>query len=497
VIDARDVFCLYPVPGGATVAALRGLSLQVAAGERVVVHGPNGSGKTTLLRVLTGEVPASAGSIAVSGLELVGASAARVAALRRSHVGLVDQHSGRSLRPELNVRDNVALHLLLAGVRRRVARSAAEDTLAALGLAHLAGRRPQTLSGGEAQRVAVCAAVVHRPDVLLADEPTGELDLVSADAVYDLLSVAAAEAGASLLLVSHDPRAARVADRVVRIRDGRLSEQWSPDDPQDEALVVDARGWVRLPGTARTDTLSTSRGSLRLEGAGARAVEPVPVPPLPGPEATPPAPLLRASGLRLRFGERAIFYGLDLDLAPGALTVVRGRSGAGKSTLLRMLLGLADPDDGTILLGGTEVGPLGRPGRAALRRQMVSVALQAGSLAEPMNAIENLTLARTARGLSDATEGICAIVSALGLDAVADRPVRLLSGGERQRVAIARSLVVRRPLVVLDEPTSQQDEAHAELVTAALVAAVAAGTTVLSTTHDPLLAAAAEKVVEL
>ena len=100
--------------------------------------------------------------------------------------------------------------------------------LGRLGLADLAGRRPATLSGGEAQRVAVCAAVAHEPDLVLADEPTGELDQVTADAVYDLLATAAAGSGAALLVVSHDARAARIADRIVRIRDGRLSEEWQP-----------------------------------------------------------------------------------------------------------------------------------------------------------------------------------------------------------------------------------------------------------------------------
>ena len=261
-----DLFCLYTVPGGATVAALRGMSLHVAPGERLVVHGPNGSGKTTLLRVLTGEVPASSGSVSVAGTELVGASAARMAGLRRDVLGLVDQHSGRSLRPELDVLDNVALQLRLAGRPRATARAAAEESLGALGLSALAGRRPSTLSAGEAQRVAVCAAVAHGPTVLLADEPTGELDIDSSDAVYDLLAAAAKRADATLLLVTHDQRAARIANRVVRIRDGRLSEQWSPDAPQDEELVVDDRGWVRLPEALRRRIGLADRARVRSDG---------------------------------------------------------------------------------------------------------------------------------------------------------------------------------------------------------------------------------------
>ncbi len=133
--------------------------------------------------------------------ELAGPPASRLTDLRRSVLGQVDQHSGRTLRAELTVRDNVALQLRLAGVGKRDARTTADKALSALGLAELADRSPTTLSAGEAQRVAVCAAIVHEPSILLADEPTGELDIAAADAVYDLLSSAAALVGATLLLV--------------------------------------------------------------------------------------------------------------------------------------------------------------------------------------------------------------------------------------------------------------------------------------------------------
>ena len=501
---SRDLFCLYTVPGGATVAALRGLSLRVPAGERLVVHGPNGSGKTTLLRVLTGEVAASSGSVRVSGIELAGARSARVSELRRSTLGLVDQHSGRALRPELDVVDNVALQLRLAGRSRAEARAAAEEALGVLGLSALARRRPPTLSAGEAQRVAVCAAVAHGPSVLLADEPTGELDVDAADAVYDLLIAAAKRADATLVLVTHDQRAARIADRVVRIRDGRLSEQWSPDDPSDEELVVDDRGWVRLPEALRHRTGLRERARVRREGEtvvltgdGGSAPEPALPIALPAPLDVPDGALAQLSDIRIGFGERVVFDGFAATVAPAVLTVVRGRSGAGKSTLLRLLLGLADPDEGTVRLGRHELGRLGRSARADVRRELVGVSMQAGALAEPLDTWENLAMARAARGLPVVDEAAAAVVAALGLDAVSRRPVRLLSGGERQRVAIARALVTQRPLVVLDEPTSQQDEAHAELVTAVLVAAAQAGAGVVAATHDPVLAEAATATIAL
>jgi ABC-type lipoprotein export system ATPase subunit len=501
-VRVSDLFCLYPVPQG-TVAALRGLSLRVAEGERLVVHGPNGSGKTTLLRVLMGEQASSAGEVEVADVDLAGADETTRADLRLRRLGVVEQHAARSLRPELNVRDNVGLQLRLAGVSLRTARARADVALDRLGIADLAGRAPASLSGGEAQRVVVCAALAHDPVVVLADEPTGELDAESADAVYNLLGAAVRDVGATLVLVTHDRRAARIADRVVRIRDGRLSEEWSPDEPQRETLVVDDRGWVRLPEPLRRSSgamegvrAAEDDGRIVLEGLQAASVstrrsvaaDPEPV----GSES-----LARLKGVRVAYGERVVLEGYDLDVATATLTVVRGRSGSGKSTILKVLLGLADPDEGQALLGGVDLAGLDRAARADLRRRVVAVSGQGGALAEPLDVAENLSLARTARGLDASDARVDEVIDAMGLHPVRGRAVRLLSGGERQRVAVARSLVVERPLIVLDEPTSQQDEAHAELLAAALAAASARGTALLCATHDPVLVAVAGHVITL
>jgi ABC-type lipoprotein export system ATPase subunit len=513
-VVASDLFCLYAVPTG-TVAALRGLSLTVAEGERLVVHGPNGSGKTTLLKVLMGEQLASAGSVQVAGIDLAGADEVTRSRLRLTELGVVDQHSARALRPEFTVRDNVALQLRLGGVDRASARRQADEVLAALELAHLADRTPDSLAGGEAQRVAVCAAVAHRPSVVLADEPSGELDAAGADEVYDLLAAAVAAAGATLLLVTHDPRAARIADRVVRIRDGRLSEEWSPEAPHEETLVVDDRGWVRLPEKLRhhIGAYGGVRAAARDRQIVLQAAEPAGLSvapdraaqgrvPTPGPDAwSGQYPFLaRLEQVRISYGDRVVLDRFDLDLAPGTLTVLRGRSGSGKSSLLRVLLGLTDPQAGQANLGGQDLSRLDRVGRAELRRKLVAVATQGGSLAEPLDVVENLTLARTLRGLPAGGTGhaeVERVVSALGLHPVRARAVRLLSGGERQRVAVARCLAASRPLIVLDEPTSQQDEAHAELIASVLADTAGVGSTILAATHDPVLVDAADVVVNL
>ena len=244
VVQVRDVFVAYPGAAG-SVMALRGSDLTLAVGERLLVQGPNGSGKSTLLRVITGEQPVVAGTVVVSGTALHELTAGQRREWRARSVGFVDQFAGRGLLPELSVVQNVALQLRLTGVPQAKAEQRARETCARLEVDRLLDRPVQQLSGGEAQRVAVCAAVAHEPQLLLADEPTGELDERSAGEVYDLLARIAAD-GTGVILVSHDPRAVASTDRAVRIRDGRAAEQWRPGSAVVEQLP-DSRGWIRVP----------------------------------------------------------------------------------------------------------------------------------------------------------------------------------------------------------------------------------------------------------
>jgi ABC-type lipoprotein export system ATPase subunit len=504
VVDVRDAFCLHPLPDGAVVA-LRGISLTVAPGERVVVHGPNGSGKTTLLRLLAGEQPLAAGRAVVAGRTVGEASRGRAgrgaaASWRAVRLGWVDQYPARTLRAELDVLGNVALQQRLAGVDTGTARDHAREALDAVGAGSLCDRDVVTLSGGEAQRVAVAAALAHRPSLVLADEPSGELDAVNAELVYDALATACAAAGAALVLVSHDRRAGRIADRVVRIRDGRLSETWQPGG--EELLVVDDRGWLRLPEPVRPPTAAVravgAADGVRLVPAGPPAPAEEPPPEVPAaPAVAPTGPVAGLKGVSKAFGDRAVLSGLDLDVPAAALTVVRGRSGSGKSTLLRVLVGLERPDAGRVELGGVDLTALDRAGLARARREHAAVVGQSVHLAETSDAVTNLEIARAVRGLAPDPEGDLERLEALDLHPLRHRPVRMLSGGERQRVAVARALGVGARLVVLDEPTSQLDEASTERLVRVLLAATREGTAVLVASHDPVIVDAADVVVDL
>jgi ABC-type lipoprotein export system ATPase subunit len=524
VVVVRDAFCLHPLPGrpdgpggsgvGAAVAALRGLTLSVASGEKVVIQGPNGAGKTTLLRVLAGEQRLSAGTALVAGLDLAAATASELAAWRGRALGRVDQHPFQMLRPELDVLGNVALQLRLAGTERPAAEQAARRALDRLGLGSLADRRPEGLSGGEAQRVAVCAALAHGPRLVLADEPTGELDAEAAAAVYDALALAVEAAAATLVLVSHDSAAARVADRVLGIRDGRLSDvrRPGPDGAAgSEVLVLDDRGWLRLPEVLRREVGVGTEVSASVED---QAVVLVPHPSAGDPQRPserrsgqparprpvhPPAggPVAQLSGVVKGYPGRPVLRGVDLEVLTGELLVVQGRSGAGKSTLLRLMVGLDRPEAGRIEVDGVDLSACDRAALARLRRHVAAVVTQDVYLAEASDVAANLELARTVRGLPAEAAEVNRWLEVLGLGGLRHRPVRVLSGGERQRVAVARALATRPRLVVLDEPTSQLDEAGAETLAAVLVSAAAEGTAVVVATHDPVLIEAAGRVMEL
>jgi putative ABC transport system ATP-binding protein len=204
----------------ARTEALRGVSLEVDAGETVAVTGPSGSGKSTLLLCLAGILRPEAGEIVYDGQRLDRLGEAERTRLRRRQLGVVLQFG--QLVPELTAAENVAVPLLLDGHDRAVSRRAALGWLDRLGAADVAEQTPNELSGGQAQRVAVARALVTGPRIVFADEPTGALDSVAGEQVLERLLTSVRDAGATLVVVTHDNRVAARADREIVLRDGRV-----------------------------------------------------------------------------------------------------------------------------------------------------------------------------------------------------------------------------------------------------------------------------------
>jgi len=207
--------------GGHTVYAVRDVSLTVAHGELLAIVGRSGSGKTTLLNLIAGLDRPDEGEVLLDGREITAASETELTALRRGHVGFVFQSFG--LLPLLSAAENVALALRIAGASARDEAQRTRELLEMVGLTARAGHRPYELSGGEQQRVAVARALANRPRLLIADEPTGELDTVTGAQIFGLLQRAAAE-GVTIVMATHDPLVIDYADRVVEMVDGRIVE---------------------------------------------------------------------------------------------------------------------------------------------------------------------------------------------------------------------------------------------------------------------------------
>ena len=501
VVDVRDLFRVYPSAEGG-VAALQGLTLTVRRGELCVVLGPSGSGKSTLLRIVAGFDRPSAGSVTVAGTDVAALGSWAAGRFRSRAIGYADQHYWRALAGELTVRELVGVQLGLAGVERAARERRADELLERVGLAARRDAHPRELSGGEQQRVALCAAVAARPDLLIADEPTGELDAATARGVLDVIAELVRAEGSTALVVSHDPASAERADRVVHVRDGRVSDERMADGGDDGAIVVGRGGWLRLPeellrsaGVHDRATASLEAGRLIVAAPEGASVYQSQAPPAPRNEAVQRVPeeasvyqsqaVVEVRGLTRSFGEATPIDGLSATFAPGTVTAVTGPSGSGKTTLLHLLAGLDVPDAGEVVVGGASLGGLDRAGRAELRRTRIAFVGQEAGLVPFLGARENVELGLNLRG-AEGDAG--AALQAVGLAEHAERPVAELSAGQRVRAALARAIAPKPLVLVADEPTARLDAANA-LALGALLADLARehGTTVICATHDPLL----------
>ena len=219
VLEASGVVKVFE-EGSQHVEVLRGVSMAVAPGEVVALEGPSGSGKTTLLSIMGCILTATAGEVTVAGERVDPARPAQLRELRRRSIGFVFQQY--NLFPALTALENVEYSLNVRGMGGRAAHDEAERVLARVGLGDRLGFLPRDLSGGQKQRVAIARALAGAPPVLLADEPTANLDTATGGQILDLFQELAKREGRGVLVVTHDPKVRRIADRVVGIRDGRL-----------------------------------------------------------------------------------------------------------------------------------------------------------------------------------------------------------------------------------------------------------------------------------
>ena len=273
-ILCEDLFKIYK-QDELEVVALRGLDLKVRRGEFMAIVGASGSGKSTLLNILAGLDLPSAGQVSVGGRSLLTMTAADLVTYRRREVGFVWQQTARNVLPYLTALQNVQLPMILEGVEASRARGRATELLQLVGLGHRVDMKPDRLSGGEQQRVAISVALANDPPLLLADEPTGELDSQTASEVFSVMRALNEDIGVTIVVVTHDPAIANQIDRVVAIRDGRIStesfrrvvfEGREAYVYHDEYAVVDRSGRLQIPKEYLEKIDVNERARLKLAG---------------------------------------------------------------------------------------------------------------------------------------------------------------------------------------------------------------------------------------
>jgi putative ABC transport system ATP-binding protein len=232
-VEARALIRVYG-EGSTAVEALRGVDIDVRSGELVAVMGPSGSGKSTLMHILAGLDKPTSGTVTIAGTEITGLNDSKLTQLRRDHIGFVFQFF--NLLPMLNAEENVTLPLSIAG--EKVNQEWLDELLAKMGLSDRRDHRPSELSGGQQQRVAIARSLVTKPTILFADEPTGNLDSKTGGEILDLVRGSTDAYGQTTVMVTHEARAAAIADRILFLEDGLIVKELRGASPGDVLAVM-------------------------------------------------------------------------------------------------------------------------------------------------------------------------------------------------------------------------------------------------------------------
>ena len=458
------------------VRALEGIDAVFPSASVTAVVGPSGSGKSSLLRLLAGMDRPTAGDVTVAGVSLNTISSRKLRKIRHGMVGYVFQRPSDNFISYLTVSEHLRL---AAGRTPRADGPDPDDLLEALGIAQRADHLPHELSGGEQQRAAFAQVLMTSPELVVADEPTAELDGHSGE---DLLKVVStiAETGVGFIIATHDAKVARMADRTIEIDHGHLKT----------SLHSPTRPAVSPQRVREAEGASRSRFGLRkrspYESTADRAFR-RPEPPLPSiDESLPLVHLGKVSKTYTRGSEKVhAVDDVSLQLTTGKVLGLMGRSGSGKTTLLNIVAGWEKPDAGAISWfddTGTSQ-PVTDQGR--LPWKQVAVVPQKLGLIEELTVRKNIQYpARLDGSLEQHRDRVEELIERFGLEDLADRVPAETSVGQQQRVALARALVMSPRLLLADEPSGHQDARWVNDVFKALKAAADEGTCCLIATHN-------------
>lgn len=469
----------YP---GAEKDALNIPSLEIPTGTFCLVIGESGSGKSTLLRLINGLVPhfsggSLSGKIQVAGLDPVKSGPQ----VMSREVGFVFQEVENQFVVDI-VEDEIAFSMEQAAIPRQEMQTRVQQILEKLNLEHLKTRKVDTLSGGETQRVAIAAALVLEPQILVLDEPTSQLDPLAAEEVMLLLKRLQHDLG--LTIVLSEQRLDRVlayADMLAIISDdGHLLEFGDPQKVIQHStlkppivVLAERKGWCPLPLN-----VEQAKKFVQAEHLG-RVTETQPDP--------RSEPLLEAQNLQVNLGKRQVLMDINFTLNAKERLVLMGPNGAGKTTLLRTLVGLIAPDQGSILYKGKKIA---FQSTAQLSRDMGYLPQDPNALLFSETVQQELETTLRNHHLPPASTIIEHLLTQLNIQSKANAYPRDLSTGEKQRVALGAMVVTQPEIIILDEPTRGLDQLIKNALLALLMEWNQNGKTILLVTHDVEFAAA-------
>ncbi|MFX0113580.1 MAG: ABC transporter ATP-binding protein [Candidatus Hodarchaeota archaeon] len=424
ILEVENLHKVYGASTPNEIHALQGVDLHVREGEMLAIMGPSGCGKTTLLNIIGGLDNPTSGTVKISGVDISTFSDKKMTAFRRENIGYIFQL--HNLFEYLSAAENVMISLLAQGHAYGEATDQASIMLSKLGLDHQKNNKPGELSGGEQQSVAISRALVNQPVIILADEPTGDLDSVMSANVMQLLRTINEKDNQTIIIVTHSLAIAKTCDRIVRLQDGRL----------ENSNAILAQGLAfSIPKLSQEDPEYQAQGEIILDVKGLHKTY--------WPSRSNPVHALREVSLKVYRGD---------------FLAILGPSGAGKTTLLNVMAGLDTPDQGTVYFQDKDLFKMSDNELSETRRKNTGFVFQQHFLDPHLNVYENIALpALMAGSTKNLSERVQALLESVGLAEYTRQDPTKLSGGEQQRAVIARACI-NTPLVVFaDEPTGDLD----------------------------------------
>lgn len=534
MIECQDVIKVYSDPiTGHKVAALRGLDLKIKEKELVAVIGPSGAGKTTLINILSGiDVPTS-GIVKIEDKRIDQMDMEERREYRYYNIGLINQFVSDNLFPNLTVRKNILFTTNMYFLPHEVAKKKTAELLKLVNLKHVANQSANKISGGEAMRLSMAVALAKDPKIILADEPTGQLDTANTRDIIETLKEVNMALGVTILVVTHDIRFRNVFNRSFVIRDGRLvgissdisrkELEFLMDSTKEQTSYIDPSNFVRIPDEIKTsialrdsvvfeahpskkfglfwnpELLSRSEIYELLtkpvneqEEQATEEISYEDIEPLISREFVPPKEkkaIIRVKELRKGYKTHAGFHevlkGLNFEVRQGDFVFISGPSGVGKTTLLNMLSGLDTPDEGTIEVLEQKFNTMTDHQISKFRLKHIAYISQQNNLLDILPIEELMVLPylflpdRVDLEYLESISKECHIEHKL--DSYADE----LSAGEKQRAALATALVRKTAIILADEPTANLDSELARTIIDLLMDIVRINkATVIISSHD-------------